>query len=290
MPKTSLPAAIGVGYKPQHFEAIMRTPGALGFFEIHAENYMGAGGRPHAELAALHRDHALSVHGIGLSIGAGAPLDRDHIGRLRNLCDRYQPESFSEHLAWATHDGVFYNDLLPLPTNPATLARVIEHLDEVQNALGRRILIENPAVYLNFDDSTISEPDFLAELVRASGCGLLLDINNVYVSGRNKGFDPKAYFDAFPLHEVGEIHLAGHSPSVGEDGVTLLIDSHGAAIADPVFALYDYVLGKCGPLPSLIERDNDVPEWPVLLAEAQTAGAILDAVRARRRATAAHAA
>ncbi len=283
MVETSLPVAMGVGYKPQHFAAIIAAPGTLGFFEIHAENYMGAGGRPHAELAALRRDHALSIHGIGLSIGGSAPLDRDHIARLKALCDRYQPESFSEHLAWATHDGVFYNDLLPLPTNASTLARVIDHVDEVQTALGRRILIENPAAYLSFDDSTISEPDFLAELARRSGCGLLLDINNVYVSASNNRFDAKTYFDAFPLAEVGEIHLAGHSLSTGEDGVTLLIDSHGAAIADPVFALYDYVLGKTGPLPSLIERDNDVPEWPVLLAEVQIASAILDAARARGR-------
>ncbi|HKH81439.1 MAG TPA: DUF692 domain-containing protein [Methylovirgula sp.] len=287
MQKTSLPDAIGVGFKPQHFAAIMAAPGALGFFEIHAENYMGAGGRPHAELAALRRDHALSIHGVGLSIGGSGPLDRDHLGRLKALCDRYQPESFSEHLAWATHDGIYYNDLLPLPSNPATLACVIEHVEEVQNALGRRILIENPAAYLSFDDSAISEPAFLAELARRSGCGLLLDINNVYVSTCNNGFEAKAYLDAFPVAEVGEIHLAGHSPSVGADGATLLIDSHGAAIADPVFALYETVLGKTGPLPSLIERDNDVPEWPVLLAEAQTAGAILDAARAARRAAAA---
>jgi uncharacterized protein (UPF0276 family) len=283
MKTTSLPATVGVGYKPQHFAAIMEAPGALGFFEIHAENYMGAGGRPHAELSALRRDHALSIHGVGLSIGGSAPLDRAHLSRLRALCDRYQPESFSEHLAWATHQGIYYNDLLPLPLNEATLGHVTEHVDDVQNALGRRVLIENPASYLKFDDATMSEPDFLAALAMQSGCGLLLDINNVYVSACNNGFDAKAYLDAFPLTEVGEIHLAGHSPSFGADGTSLLIDSHGAAITDPVFALYAYVLGKTGPLPSLIERDNDVPEWPVLLAEVQTAGAILDAARARRR-------
>lgn len=283
MQTTSLPAAVGVGYKPQHFAAIMNAPGGLGFFEIHAENYMGAGGRPHAELSALRRDHALSFHGVGLSIGAGTALDREHLNRLRTLCDRYQPESFSEHLAWATHAGIYYNDLLPLPLNAATLTRVIAHVEEVQEALGRRILIENPASYLSFDDTSMSEPDFLAELARQSGCGLLLDINNVYVSACNNGFDAKAYFDAFPLAEVGEIHLAGHSLSLGADGAPLLINSHGAAIADPVFALYDYVLGETGPLPSLIERDNDVPDWPALLAEAQIAGAILDAARARRR-------
>lgn len=279
---TSLPAAIGVGYKPQHFTAIMQAPGALGFFEIHAENYMGAGGRPHAELSALRRDHALSIHGVGLSIGGSAPLDRAHLNRLRVLCDRYQPESFSEHLAWATHEGIYYNDLLPLPLNEATLNRVVEHVEDVQSALGRRILIENPASYLKFEDTTMSEPDFLAVLAKQSGCGLLLDINNVYVSACNNGFDAKAYLDAFPLADVGEIHLAGHSPSFGVDGTVLLIDSHGAAIGDPVLALYDYVLRKTGPLPSLIERDNDVPEWPALLAEARTAGAILDAARARQ--------
>jgi uncharacterized protein len=278
MPKM-LPAAVGVGFKPQHFAAILQTPGAVGFFEVHAENYMGAGGRPHAELTALRREHALSIHGVGLSIGGSAPLDRSHLARLRDLCDRYQPESFSEHLAWATHDGIYYNDLLPLPLNESTLTHVVEHVDEVQNALGRRILIENPASYVRFEASTMSEPDFLAALARQTGCGLLLDINNTYVSACNAGFDAKAYLDAFPLSKIGEIHLAGHSPTLDADGATLLIDSHGSPIADPVFALYDYVLAKTGPLPSLIERDNDVPEWPVLLAEAKTAGAILERVR-----------
>jgi uncharacterized protein len=277
--QTMLPAAIGVGFKPQHFAAILKAPGAVGFFEVHAENYMGAGGRPHAELAALRREHALSLHGVGLSIGGSAPLDRSHLARLRDLCDRYQPESFSEHLAWATHDGIYYNDLLPLPLNEATLTNVVEHVDQLQDALGRRILIENPASYVRFEASTMSEPDFLAALARQTGCGLLLDINNTYVSACNAGFDAKAYFDDFPLSEVGEIHLAGHSPTLDADGATLLIDSHGSPIADPVFTLYDYVLRKTGPLPSLIERDNDVPEWPVLLAEAETGGAILERVR-----------
>jgi uncharacterized protein (UPF0276 family) len=277
--QTMLPAAIGVGFKPQHFAAILEAPGGVGFFEVHAENYMGAGGRPHAELAALRRDYALSIHGVGLSIGGSAALDRDHLARLRTLCDRYQPESFSEHLAWATHEGIYYNDLLPLPLHAGTLARVVEHVDEVQNALGRQILIENPASYVRFEASTMSEPDFLAALASQAGCGLLLDINNTYVSACNAGFDAKSYLDAFSLSEVGEIHLAGHSPTLDADGATLLIDSHASPIADPVFALYDYVLGKTGPLPSLIERDNDVPEWPVLLAEAKTAGAILDRAR-----------
>jgi uncharacterized protein len=278
--QTMLPVAVGVGFKPQHFAAILQTPGAVGFFEVHAENYMGGGGRPHVELATLRREYALSIHGVGLSIGGAAALDRDHLARVHSLCERYQPQSFSEHLAWATHEGIYYNDLLPLPLNEATLARAAEHVDEVQDSLGRRILIENPASYVRFEESTMAEPDFLAALARRTGCGLLLDINNTYVSACNAGYEAKDYLDAFPLAEVGEIHLAGHSPTLDADGKILLIDSHASPIADPVLALYQYVLGKSGPLPSLIERDSEVPEWPALLAEVKTAASILDAARA----------
>lgn len=281
MERNALPVGVGVGFKPQHFETILETSGDLGFFEIHAENYMGAGGRPHAQLSALRRDHALSIHGVGLSIGGAGPLDNDHLERLKALCARYQPESFSEHLAWASHHEIFYNDLLPLPLNEATLAQVTDHVDELQNALRRRVLIENPASYLSFSDGTIAEPQFLAELSRRTGCGLLLDVNNVYVSACNLGFDPKTYLDAFALELVGEIHLAGHGTSRDQNGATILIDTHGAAVADPVFALYDSVLARTGPLPSLIERDNDVPDWTDMLAETRAVGAILVAAAGR---------
>ncbi|MGP0060087.1 MAG: DUF692 domain-containing protein [Beijerinckiaceae bacterium] len=269
--KTSLPAAVGVGYKPQHFDAISATPNKPGFLEIHAENYMTEGGWPHWQLDALRLDHALSIHGVGLSLGGTAALDRDHLRRLKILCDRYQPESFSEHLAWSSYAGICFNDLLPIPYTEARLARVAAHIDETQEFLGRRILLENPATYVAYAGSCIPETEFLAELVRRTGCGLLLDVNNVYVSACNHGFDARAYLAQFPLAAVEEIHLAGHDAAIDAKGAGFLIDSHGAPIIDAVFALYGEVLAATGPLPTLIERDNNVPEWAELDTELQRA-------------------
>jgi hypothetical protein len=271
----TLPPRTGVGFKPEHFDGLSADPGPVGFVEVHAENYMGDGGLPHAQLARLHERFALSVHGVGLSIGADAPLDRTHLQRLRRLCDRYRPESFSEHLAWSSHGEVYLNDLLPLPYTPATLSRVADHIAEVQDALGRRMLLENPATYVLFADSTIAETDFLAEIVRRTGCGLLLDVNNVYVSATNHGRSAEAYLAAFPLDPVGEIHLAGHDASVDDTGAPLLIDAHGSPVADPVWALFEQLIARTGPLPTLIEWDNDVPVWPVLRREAIAADAVL---------------
>jgi uncharacterized protein len=286
---SELQAAIGVGFKPQHFAAIMAAQRGLGFLvdflEIHAENYMGAGGPPHAQLTALRRDYGLSIHGVGLSIGGQAPLDLAHLARLKAVCNRYAPQLVSEHLAWSSHGGAFFNDLLPLPLTEVTLAHTIAHVTCVQETLQRPILIENPATYLCFEASTIPEPEFLAELSKRSGCGLLLDINNIYVSAHNHGFDPKTYLEAFAVSAVGEIHLAGHSPEVSETGEALLIDTHGEAIADPIFALYAQALALTGPKPSLIERDNNIPDWPVLLAEAEQAGALLATAKAPRNET-----
>ena len=272
-----LPALPGVGFKPEHFAAI-RQGGAqgLGFFEVHAENYMGAGGLPHAQLTALRADHALSVHGVGLSIGGARGLDPTHLQRLRNLCDRYEPESFSEHLAWSSHGADYLNDLLPLPYTPETLAIVCDHVDQVQSVLGRQMLLENPATYLLFAQSTIPETEFLAEVARRTGCGLLLDVNNVFVSCSNHRSDPRHWLAAFPLHLAGEIHLGGHSGESLPSG-PLLIDSHSAPVADPVWALYAEVIARAGPLPTLVEWDNDLPDWPVLAAEAARAGEILAA-------------
>ena len=267
----ALPAAPGVGYKAQHYSDILTDPRPVAWLEIHAENYMGDGGRPLAQLCHLAERFPISVHGVGLSIGGESPLDRDHLARLKQLCDRVQPASFSEHLAWSSHDSAFLNDLLPLPYTDATLARVAGHIDQVQDVLGRRMLLENPSSYLAFADSTWSEPDFLRELTRRTGCGLLLDVNNVFVSATNLGFDPRGYVDAFPLDAVGEIHLGGHDTDQDDHGAPLLIDSHGAAIADPVWALLDYVLARSGPRPVLVEWDNDVPAWPVLADEARRA-------------------
>jgi uncharacterized protein (UPF0276 family) len=288
--KTSLPAVVGVGYKPQHFDAISATPNKPGFLEIHAENYMTEGGWPHWQLGALRRDHALSIHGVGLSLGGTAALDRDHLRRLRVLCDRYQPESFSEHLAWSSYAGICFNDLLPIPYTEARLARVAGHIDETQEFLGRRILLENPATYVAYAGSCIPETEFLAELVRRTGCGLLLDVNNVYVSACNHGFDARAYLAQLPLAAIEEIHLAGHDEAIDAQGAGFLIDSHGAPIIDAVFALYGEVLAAAGPLPTLIERDNNVPEWAELDTELQRTRSLLSAswpVSAQKSASAA---
>ncbi|MGJ7039398.1 uncharacterized protein (UPF0276 family) [Shinella sp. BE166] len=278
-----LPRRAGVGFKPEHFADILSAPEPIGFFEVHAENYMGAGGPPHAQLGKLREDHALSIHGVGLSIGSMQPLDREHLARLKVLCDRYQPESFSEHLAWSTHDSVFLNDLLPLPYTEETLVRVVEHVDQVQDALKRQMLLENPATYLLFEESTIEETVFLAEIARRTGCGLLLDVNNVFVAATNHNLDAGDYIARFPLEAVREIHLSGHSETVDDLGAALLIDSHDTPVKDPVWALYETVIGRIGPVASLVEWDNDVPAWPVLRDEAMAAQRILDTA-ARQRA------
>jgi hypothetical protein len=274
-PHRALPPAPGVGYKPQHFEAMIADPGPVRWIEIHAENYMGQGGRPRAQLLHLAERFPVSVHGVGLSIGGEAPLDRAHLARLAELCGWLRPASFSEHLAWSTHDAGFLNDLLPLPYTAATLARVADHIDAVQEALGRRMLLENPSTYLAFAETEMDEIEFLTALARRTGCGLLLDVNNVHVSGVNQGFDPAAYIDRFPLDLVGEIHLGGHAEDEADHGAPLLIDAHGTPVADPVWALYARTIARGGPRPTLIEWDNDVPDWPVLAAEAAAAARIL---------------
>ena len=277
-PHGFLPAAPGVGYKPQHFAQICADAGAVEWLEIHAENYMGDGGRPLAQLRHLSERFAISVHGVGLSIGGEGPLDADHLARLKHLVAWLNPASFSEHLAWSTHDSHFLNDLLPLPYTDATLDRVTAHIDQVQQAVGRRMLLENPSSYLAFAESTWAEPDFLAALAQRTGCGLLLDVNNVFVSATNLGFSPQGYIDAFPLDLVGEIHLGGHDEDADDHGAPLLIDSHGRAVADPVWALLDHTLRQSGPKPLLIEWDNDVPDWPVLRSEADRAAAALSSI------------
>jgi uncharacterized protein (UPF0276 family) len=238
---------------------------------------MGAGGRPLAQLRALAERFAVSVHGVGLSIGGEGPLDEDHLARLKGLCDWLQPASFSEHLAWSTHDGAFLNDLLPLPYTAETVARVADHVDRVQEVLGRRMLLENPSSYLAFAAAEMGEVEFLQEIARRTGCRLLLDINNVQVSAVNLGFDPAGFIAEFPHDLVGEIHLGGHRVDAVEG--ELLIDSHDAPVADPVWDLYAQALALGGAKPTLIEWDDDVPDWPVLEAEAARALAQLETVR-----------
>ena len=236
---------------------------------------MGDGGRPLAQLRHLAERFPVSVHGVGLSIGGEGPLDRDHLARLKHLNAWLKPASFSEHLAWSTHDSHFLNDLLPLPYTQATLDRVVDHIDEVQEVVGRRMLLENPSTYLAFAETDMSEVDFLAEIARRTGCGLLFDVNNVFVSATNQKTDPLSYINSFPLDRVGEIHLGGHDEDEDETGAPLLIDSHGRAVVDPVWALYEHTIKIGGAKPTLIEWDTDVPEWPVLAAEADRAAPIL---------------
>ena len=259
--------AAGAGLKPEHAEDIFTGPRRADFFEIHAENYMGAGGPPHHLLRRIRMDYPLSIHGVGLSIGGTAPLDREHLKRLKRLIDIYQPALFSEHLAWSTHDGVFLNDLLPLPYNDISLAHICAHVAEVQDAVGMRMFLENPSTYVAFGASSMSEIEFLRAVAQRTGCGLLLDVNNVHISAINHGFDAGAYIEAFPIQHVGEIHLAGFADDRDSSGNRLLIDDHGREVAEEVWALYQRVLARGCLAPTLIEWDNNVPPFAALADE-----------------------
>lgn len=271
-----IPPRAGVGLKPQHYAQVLQTTPALGFFEVHAENYMGAGGPPHRYLTQIRSRYPLSLHGVGLSIGAERLLDHAHLQRLANLIRRYEPGLFSEHLAWSTHGRVFYNDLLPAPYTLDTLRCVVDHIDEVQETLGRRMLLENPSTYLVFQGSTYSESQFLAEIVRRTGCQLLLDVNNLYVACTNHGWDAGRYLQELPLDEVRQIHLAGHAEDRDERGRPLLIDSHDRPVAKKVWELYSALIQRIGPTPTLIEWDAHLPSWRELFRQAQRADALLD--------------
>ncbi len=281
---SDVPARAGVGLKPEHYQDILASRPAIGWFEIHAENYMGAGGPPHHFLEQIRELYPLSLHGVGLSIGSDGPLDRDHLQRLRAVNQRYQPGLFSEHLAWSTHEGIYYNDLLPLPYTEATARRVADHIDEVQDTLGRQMLLENPSTYVTFGESSLDEIAFLERVVELTGCGLLLDVNNVFVSAVNHRSSPEQYIDAFPLELVGEIHLGGHADDRDDQGDRLLIDAHDREIADPVWHLFARVIDKTGVRPVLVEWDNDVPAWPVLFAEAEHAERVLERQAAKAEA------
>jgi hypothetical protein len=278
-PRAALPARAGLGLKPAHYRTILETRPDVGFFEVHAENYMGEGGPPHRYLTEIRSRYPLSLHGVGLSIGAARPLDRDHLWRLAELARRYQPALVSEHLAWSSHGTAFLNDLLPVPYTTETLSLVCAHIDEVQNTLRRQMLLENPATYVAFTESSWSETDFLAEVARRSGCALLLDVNNAYVASTNQGWNLVRYLEGFPLAEVRQIHLAGHATDQDASGWPLLIDSHDRPVGELVWALYERVIGKIGPLPTLIEWDQRLPAWAVLQGEAAQAEAILEAIR-----------
>lgn len=268
--KPSLAPAAGIGLKAQHYAEILDVRPNLAFVEVHAENYMGAGGPPHRWLTAIREHYGLSVHGVGLSLGGDQPLDPEHLDALARLVDRYQPELVSEHLAWSGVEETYLNDLLPIPYTEATLNLVSQHVLQVQDRLRRQILVENPSAYIAFAETMIPEHEFLSELVRRTGCGLLLDVNNLFVSTRNLGGDEWDYLDGLPLNAVQEYHLAGHLVR-RRGNAEIRIDNHGSKVCDEVWTLYRAAIARFGRQPSLIEWDNDVPALAVLLDEAARA-------------------
>jgi uncharacterized protein (UPF0276 family) len=271
-------ATAGIGFKAEHFEDALGSPAAGLWFEVHAENYMVAGGPRVAMLSALRATRPISLHGVGLSIAGAADPDAGHLRHLRALVDRFQPFLVSEHLAWSRHGGTCYPDLLPFPRSNDALRRIIRNIDITQHALGRQILIENPSLYLNLDGHDWSEPAFLSEIADRSGCALLVDVNNVHVSAKNLGYDAQAYIDALPAGAIKEIHLAGHAPDPCL-GLALLVDSHDADIAEPVWALFRRLIERIGPRPTLIERDDRLPAFSTLMIERNRAAAMLAMVR-----------
>jgi uncharacterized protein (UPF0276 family) len=280
-----IPARAGIGLRHQHYRAVVESRPPVGWLEVHSENYFG-GGRPLAFLEAARAHYPLSLHGVGLSLGTDGALDRTHLARIKVLIARLQPDLVSEHVSWSITGGVYLNDLLPLPYTEEALAVICGHVQETQEFLGRRILVENPSTYLQFAHSTIPEREFVAEISRRTGCGLLLDVNNVYVSACNHGFDAHEYIEAMPSEAVQEIHLAGHG--VREIGdATLRIDDHGSAVCEAVWQLYAAALRRLGSVPTLIEWDSNVPELSILVAEAVTADRFLAQAAEARDAAAA---
>lgn len=265
-----MPVHAGIGLKPEHYREILGSRPKVGFFELHTENYMGAGGPPHRYLEQIAANYPLSFHGVGLSLAGVDPLDREHLKKWRVLVDRYEPALVSEHVAWSSHDDVAFHDLLPVPYTEEALRVLCDHIDEMQNAVGRRILVENPSRYVDFRETDMSEPEFLVEATRRTACGLLLDVNNVYVSARNQNEDASSYLEQIPAELVEEIHLAGHSVQ-SVDGEELRIDDHGSRVAPAVWALYSSLIARIKPRPTLIEWDTAVPELEVLLDEARRA-------------------
>lgn len=274
-----VPARAGIGLRAPHHDALLAGRPALPFVEVHSENFFAAGGPTLRYLDAVRCEYPVSLHGVGLSLGSTDPLDRRHLERLKTLVERVEPAFVSEHLCWCSVGGVHLNDLLPLPYTEEALAHVSRRVIEVQEFLDRRILVENVSSYLVFTDSPIPEWDFLAEMSRRTGCGILLDVNNVYVNATNHGFDARRFIDAVPAVAVEEIHLAGFTRK-DPDGVPLLIDSHSRPVAADVWALYAYAVERLGARPTLIEWDRDIPPLATLLDEAVRADTVLDDVHA----------
>jgi len=267
----------GIGLRAPHVAEVVATRPAIPWLEVHAENYLG-GGAAVRSLEVVRRDYPIALHGVGLSLGSADGLDERHLSRLAALVERVEPALVSEHLSWSISGGAYLNHLLPLPWTAETLDLLCQHVDRTQAALGRRILVENPASYLRFRSSTIPEPDLLGELARRTGCGLLCDVNNVYVSCHNLGLEPLEYLAALPREAVGEVHLAGHTAN-DADGRVVLIDDHGSRVAEPVWDLYAAALARFGPAPTLVEWDANLPELSVLLEEARRAEALAAAAQ-----------
>ncbi|SEJ37514.1 MNIO family bufferin maturase [Paraburkholderia diazotrophica] len=266
----TVPASAGVGLRPVHYRQILEERPRVGWFEVHSENYFGSGGQPLHYLESIRDAYPLSLHGVGLSLGSAGPLDEDHLGRLGDLISRIEPGLVSEHLSWGRVGPRHLNDLLPLPYTEEALEVVCDHIDEVQERLHRQILVENISSYVQFRHSTMPEGEFIARVARRTGCGILLDVNNLYVNEANNGIDPVAYLDALPVSAICEMHLAGH-----DRAGTLLIDTHGTRVAAPVWELYAQALDRFGPVATLIEWDTDIPPLEVLLEEVRHAATVM---------------
>ena len=275
--RSSVPAAAGIGLRFQHHQAVVETRPAVAWLEVHTENYMGGGTSP-ACLDVIRRDYPISLHGVGLSLGSADGLDAAHLRRARAAVERFEPALVSEHLSWSVVSGTYLGDLLPLPMTEEALDVVCEHVDQMQAALQRRILVENPSSYLRYKHSTISEWEFLAAVARRTGCGILCDVNNIYVSACNHGWDASAYLAALPAHMIGEIHLAGHAVRQLDNGRVLRIDDHGSRVPPPVWALYAEAIERFGAVPTLIEWDTDIPPLDALLGEAALAASHLERI------------
>lgn len=260
------PCSLGIGLRPPHYLEILQTLPKIGWFEVHSENYFGAGGQPLYFLEQIRQHYPVSLHGVGLSLGSTDDLNQLHLKKLKNLIERIEPSVVSEHLCWGSINGRNLNDLLPLPYTAEALDNIVAHIRETQDFLGRRILIENVSSYLQFKYSNIPEWEFLREVAELSGCGILLDVNNIYVNSVNHHFDPKQYIDSIPKNLVEEIHLAGF-----DTNGTCLIDTHGTLVSPDVWVLYEYTLGSLGAKPTLIEWDTDIPTLDTLLDEATKA-------------------
>jgi len=275
IPAAPFPSRAGIGLKAQHYQEVLDLAPDIGWLEVHSENYMCAGGPTLSWLTAMRERYPISLHGVGMSLGTASPLDQVHLKRLVDLERRIEPGGVSEHLSWSIADGVYLNDLIALPYTEESLDVFATHVLEMQDALKRRVLIENPSSYLRYAHSVIPEPEFLLEVTRISGCAVLLDVNNVFVSAMNHGFDPVQYLDQIPADQIGEIHLGGHSQTI-IDGRTIRVDDHGSRVCDEVWALYERVIERCGAKPTLIEWDSNIPELSVLLDEAAKADRILE--------------